>query len=279
MAMLGSTKCEGAQKRIQAARKLWDDGDKEDAAALIFIAAAGISRIRHPKELGGSDRQAFTSFISDQVATITGGACRKPLRFPSTCKLPGVKVTENVPLEDIFYGCWRCVMLHEARWPDEAYLTGTHPDSEYSTSIQLQPDGRLGLPESWISGLAYAVENAAEIILPQILRYPCFVIMAGPTDPLPSGDYRFRPGETKVARITVRNQSAVPVFTDEQEMKPFLEENEIPDRLIAEFSDCATLREFVLYGASDERFIFNPVVGEVPLPSYSLDCVLACLGR
>ncbi|HUT95766.1 MAG TPA: hypothetical protein VMY37_40310 [Thermoguttaceae bacterium] len=275
--MLDSTKCEGPQKRIQAARKLWGDGDKEDAAALIFIAAAGISRIRQPKELGCSDRKAFTSFISDQVATITGGVCPKSLRFPRTCKLPGVKVTENVPLEDIFYGCWRCVMLHEARWPDEVYLTGTNAASKYSTSIELPPDGRLGLPESWILGLAYAVENAAEIILPQILRYPCFVVLSGPIDALPSGDFRFRPGETKVARVKVRNQPAVLVFTDKEKMRPFLEENEIPDRLIAQFSDCATLREFILYGSGNERFIFNPVVGEVPLPSYSLDCVVACL--
>jgi len=114
-------KTEGPEKRIRTALKLWNDGDKEDAGALIFLATAAISRIRYPRELGCSDRTAFTEFIKEQIATITNGASPTTFRFPKTAQLPGIKVTENVPLEDIFYGCWRCVMLHEARWPQEVF--------------------------------------------------------------------------------------------------------------------------------------------------------------
>ncbi|MEO8270932.1 MAG: hypothetical protein ABI557_14510 [Aureliella sp.] len=67
-------KTEGPEKRIKAARKLWELGDKEDAAALIFVATAAISRLRFPRELGCRDRTAFTEFVKEQIATITNGA-------------------------------------------------------------------------------------------------------------------------------------------------------------------------------------------------------------
>ncbi|MEO8270933.1 MAG: hypothetical protein ABI557_14515 [Aureliella sp.] len=84
--------------------------------------------------------------------------------------MPEIKPTENVPLEDVFYSCWRCVMIHEARWPPEVFLTPTKEDNEYSTCIELPPDGRLGLPEAWILGLADAVEHAADRVFSDLLR-------------------------------------------------------------------------------------------------------------
>ena len=267
----------GPVKRVQTARKLWEDGDKEDAAALVFIATAAISRLRYPRGTGVSDRDAFTGFVRDQVATITNSASPSPLRFPQITKLPGVKETKNVPLEDVFYGAWRCVMIHEARWPDEVYLTETRTNTDYRTYIDLPQDGRLGLPEEWILGLAFAVENAVEILLPQILDFPSFCIWSGPMDALGSDQFQIRPQETKIFRLTVRNQQAIPIFTEENTMKSFIKQNQVPELFVGKFPDLNSLQEFVSYGLQDDRFIFNPIVGKKPLPTYSKDSLLATL--
>lgn len=275
--MADSDVVEGLAKRIRAARKLWEDGDKEDAAALVFIATAAIARLRYPRETGCSDRTAFTGFVRDQTATITNGASPILLRFPQTTKLPGVKETRDVPLEDVFYGTWRCVMIHEARWPNEVYLTETRLNSHYRTYIELPPDGRLGLPEEWIVGLAFAVANAVEIVLPQVLEFPSYCVFSGPVDSLGSGNFQIRPNETKVPRVTVRNQQAVPIFTNENILKAFLEQNLIPELFVGELPDPVSLRGFVSYGLQDDRFILNPVIGKLLLPSYSRDSLLAML--
>lgn len=267
---------DGPLMRIQAARKLWGEGFREDAAALIFIATAAISRVRYPREMGCSDRRAFTAFVAEQVATITNGVAPSPLCFPKTCKLPGVNTSQNVALEDIFYGCWRCVMIHEAKWPVQVYLTPETPSSRYNTTIKLEADGRLGLPEQWILGLAMAVEKSAEIILPQIMRYPCYAIFE--KDSISSsGNIQLIPGKSKVPTIDIRNQDAVPIFTNENTLKKFLNHHKIQHRLVGQFMNRNELIEFVHCGSADQRFIFDPIVGDNPLPSYSLDCVLACI--
>jgi len=255
MVRVMTDKTEGPEKRIKTARKLWEAGDKEDAALLIFSATAAVSRLRFPRESGYRDKRAFTEFLKEQIATITSGAMQAPLRFPKTTRLPGINTTENVPLEDVIYSCWRCVMTHEARWPPEVYLTPTKEESEYSTCIEFPPDGRLGLPEAWILGLADAVENAAEIVLPRIMKFPVFCVLP---------------------RIKVRNQDAIPIFTEESLMKGFVDHQKIADVTIEQLPD---MNAFIKHGASSDRFVFNPVIGERPLPSYSMDTVLSSLGQ
>ena len=49
---------DGPLKRIEAAFKLWNDGLREDSAALIFIAAAAVSRLRYPRDKH-TDRESF----------------------------------------------------------------------------------------------------------------------------------------------------------------------------------------------------------------------------
>lgn len=267
----------GIIKRVQVARALWGDGHKEDAAALVFIATASLSRMRFPQKAGYTDRAAFTAFIRQEMATITNGTIPTPLYFPQTIKLPGIKDPKNVPLEDIFYGTWRCVMIHEAHWPDEVYLTETRAQGDYRTHIDLLPDGKLGLPEEWILGLAFAVENAVEITLTQILEFPIYCIFSGPITSLEDGSFQLKPNETKVPRLTVRNQQAIPIFTDESKMKNFIAQNSIPELAIGTLPDSIALRNFISYGTHDDRFVFNPTVGEVPLPSYSKDLLLSAL--
>jgi hypothetical protein len=250
---------------------LWARGYKEDAAALVFVATVAVSRLRYTRETKCSDRKAFEGFVREQVATITNGASPTPLRFPRSTQLRGVKETENVPLEAVFYGTWRCVMIHEARWPDEVYLTKTRADTEYPVYIELPPDGRLGLPEEWILGLAFAVENAVEILVPQILDFPTYCIFSGPVRSLGSGQFQIKPNETKVPRIMVRNQQAVPIFTNEDALRVFMQQTQIPELSVGELPDLVSLSGFVGYGLKEDRFIFNPVVGELSLPSYSRD--------
>lgn len=153
---------DGPLKRIVAASKLWDDGLKEDSAALIFIAAAAVSRLRYPRDKY-TDRESFLRFVRDEIATITCGATLKTFSFPKTTSLPGIRSETDVPLEEVFYATWRCVLIHEARWPQEVYLTETRLGSDYPTYIDITTDGRLGLPEQWILGFARAVESAPEV--------------------------------------------------------------------------------------------------------------------
>jgi hypothetical protein len=269
---------DGPGKRIRAARELWDKGYKEDAAALIFIATAAVSRLRYPRDCGYSDKVAFTAFVSDEIATITNGATQKPLRFPKTTKLPEINVTENVPLEDVFYGAWRCVMIHEARWPSEVYLTESRTDNKYRTSIEMPPDGRLGLPEEWILGLAFAVEHAAEIVLPKIVRFPIYCVFSGPVKDLGSNLFQIMNGETKAPRVNVRSQHAVPIFSDEGAMKAFTKYYNIPNLFVGLLSDKESLRRFIEQGGEDERFIFNPIPEQKLPPSYSRESLLKHLG-
>lgn len=268
---------EGPVKRIRVARKLWETGEKEDAAALVFIATAAVARLRYPHNRVPSDRAAYTRFVRDQIATITNGAAPVSLRFPQITRLPGVKETRDVPLEDVFYGTWRCVLIHEARWPTEVYLTETRTSTDYRTYIELPPDGRLGLPEEWILGLAYAVENAVEILLHRILDFPSYCIFSGPTTYLGSNTFQIRPTETKIAKVTVRNQQAIPIFTNKEMLTEFIKQYQVPELTIAELSDRSSLRNLVDYGSQDDRFIFNPVFGNTPLPTYSRDTLSAML--
>ena len=203
----GGSRVDGPTKRIQGARKLWKTGDKVNAAILFFVATAGISRIRYPRKTYRYDRDAFTKLISDEIATITNGAAPKSLLFPTDkWKLPdivmeirGVKEAKKVSLEDIIYGVWRCVTIHEARWPDEVYLTKTPKNTKIHQTIELPNDGTMGLPEDWILGLADAVEYAVEFVLPKILRFPMYYIFSGPRKVLGLDNLQVIPGETKVA--------------------------------------------------------------------------------
>ncbi|MEO8270934.1 MAG: hypothetical protein ABI557_14520 [Aureliella sp.] len=60
-------------------------------------------------------------------------------------------------------------------------------------------------------------------------------------------------------------------------MKAFVEHHKVRDVAIGQFPDINKLREFVMYGVETDRYIFNPVMGERPLPSYSLETVLSSL--
>ena len=153
---------DGPLKRVDAASKLWSDGLREDAAALIFMAAAAVSRLRYPRDKH-TDRESFLLFVRDEISKITWGATPKTFCFPKTISLPGIKSGIDVPLEDIFYSTLRCVLVHESRWPDEVYLTETRKGSDYPTYIEITAEGRLGLPEQWILGFARAVQTAPEV--------------------------------------------------------------------------------------------------------------------
>ncbi len=273
--MAAQNLAEGPLKRIRAARKLWKEGDKEDAAALVFVAVAAVARLRYPRNTC-SDREAYTKFIRDELATITDGASPASFHFPHTTKLPEIQRTENVALEEVLYGAWRCVMIHEARWPDEVYLTPTRANSDYPTYIDLPPDGRVGLPEEWILGLAFAVENAVEIALPRILKYPVYIVLSGPMDPMGAGMFQVKAQETKVPRMLVRNQQAIPVFTTVRGAEALIVQYQIPKPFVSPFADAAALRDFVVHGTQDDRFIFDPAA-ETLLPSYSRDSLLAAL--
>jgi len=93
-----------------------------------------------------------------------------------------------------------------------------------------------------------------------------------------NGEIEIQPGATKVPRIKVRNQNAIPVFTNESLVNEFVAPHESVDLTIGKLPDVGALREWIMVAASDDRFIFDPVEGERPLPSYAMDTVLSSLG-
>jgi hypothetical protein len=188
--------------------------------------------------------------------------------------LPGVKETKDVPLEDIFYGCWRCVVIHEGHWPAQAPLTPTSTDG--TQIIDLSSGSSVGLPEDWVLGIADAVENSIEMVFHNILRFPMYILCVGPRPPSGEKEFKLQPGNG-YATVTVRNQLAVPIFTDENRMKPILEHH--PEFFVGVLPKLDYLRKTVEWLKDSDRFVFNPKFGEILPLSHTRGALLSTIRR
>ena len=260
----------GICDRIFDARSLWEQNRKDSAIALILIAAAAVSRMRYPRK-HFTDKEAFKKFIRDEFPTITGGAAVESLTLPKTCDLPEIQQTENVPIEDVFYSCWRCCMVHEAKFADEISFTPTNEGSRWRWTIEAHPDGTWAFPEEWLLNLAKAVEESAEVKLPELLEFPCFILMKHANqmaDGMMSID-----ASTQFPKMKVRNEDAFPIFTHESLLQKFVGSQ---DCQVGRLDSAEQLAQLLL-GKKIDRVIFNPSIGDWPLPTYWVDCLLAAL--
>lgn len=157
------------RERIEEAIHHWAAGRKVGACVPLLIAVAATARKRYPRPTkanpavppGGrprpgeaaGDKVAFTTFILDEMLTITGGKMKYNVAFPFQGK-------GAVPLEEILYTHLRCPLIHEAEAP-AIYFTPSELIDGKSCSV-LKLTDPLGFPESWISNLCHVVVTAPE---------------------------------------------------------------------------------------------------------------------
>jgi hypothetical protein len=155
--------------RIEEAIHQWAAGRKVGACVPLLIAVAATARKRYPKPTKAKpavpsgvrpwpgepagDKVAFTTFILDEMLTITGGKLKYNVAFPFQGR-------NAVPLEEILYTHLRCPLIHEAE-AKAIYFTPTEVIDGKTCSV-LKLNDPLGFPESWISNLCHVVVTAPE---------------------------------------------------------------------------------------------------------------------
>ena len=85
------------------------------------------------------------------------------------------------------------------------------------------------------------------------------------------------PGKTKLPKLKIRNQQAFPLFLDVETLNAHIGVPHPDEAHVMEFHDSGALAMFVKVGAMHERYVFNPILGQVPPPSYSRESLLKVL--
>ena len=135
------------EQRIIDASILWKAGRKEGAYLSILVAVAATARKRYPRPIG--DREAFTSFIRDELKTINGGI---GLGLPMTSG-------KAMMLEDMLYEHFRCMLVHEAELSKQVVLS---PRNEIVIGSPDDTTKPSSFPEGWVLNLQKAVMSAPE---------------------------------------------------------------------------------------------------------------------
>jgi hypothetical protein len=163
------------RERVDDAVCLWKNGRKYGALLCLLVAVSATSRKRYPKPPTGvkgvddqkavgpvrpypgeyvrSDRVAFTTFLLDEMFTLTGKKAKYGVAFP-------FRGNPSVAYETILYEFMRCPLVHEA---DMAgfYFTPSFIEDGKSLSRLVLTDP-FGFPERWVWNLAEAVATVDE---------------------------------------------------------------------------------------------------------------------
>lgn len=98
--------------RIEDAEFLYKNGRKDGALLSILVALAATSRKRYPKVVKKKDRDAFTTFLGEELT--------KRIRVGKFV----VKFRNKmILLQDLFYEFVRCELAHEAQIPKDIKFT------------------------------------------------------------------------------------------------------------------------------------------------------------
>lgn len=257
--------------RIEDGRVLWENGRKEGALAMILIAAAATSRIRYPRPQYG-DREAFKSFIRDELPTITETQSES-LQVPF--------LGQKQSLEDILYVHLRCSLVHEAAVPE--WIEFTEPEykkGEKWNILFLRPDEGLGLPEGWVLNLAKAVREAPENLptfqaaeLNELIRFPCFFL----SDNAEIGRELqiIRPGVTRFGSLTFMGTQHHVIFTDHKSASAYAAMH-APSCGLVSITSREDIERF-LAQSGWTSLLFDPVIGSSHPQIYSVESVMAAL--
>ncbi|MGD9496589.1 MAG: hypothetical protein AB7Y46_09815 [Armatimonadota bacterium] len=142
-------KTHGIAERLEDARILYANGQREGALLMVLVAVAGTSRRRFPRHQVCSDGEAFKRFLQDELY--------KALQ-PRGVHVPQIMVAcsaGTMPLEDILYHLVRCRLVHEALLDDDI-------EFEARSDISVTGGNPMKLTDGWIDVLAQTVLNAPE---------------------------------------------------------------------------------------------------------------------
>jgi hypothetical protein len=144
--------------RIDDARFLFANGQKEGALLSILVAVAATSRKRYPRAPKGkkgpkgpteTDRGAFETFVKSAIHR-TWGVQNYNVNFRG-------KMT---PLESVLYEFVRCELAHEGTMPSDVVISPSAP-GDMMLVVDVKPH-RLTLSESFLDGLINTVVAAPE---------------------------------------------------------------------------------------------------------------------
>ncbi len=97
-------------ERLRDAEVLFDAGRYEGSLLQLLVAVAATSRKRYPREIIVSDKEAFQSFLRDEMRTLTANPVfghTKEMTLPVVGELDGI--------ESHLYRYMRCSLVHEGR--------------------------------------------------------------------------------------------------------------------------------------------------------------------
>ena len=163
------------RERVDDAVCLWKNGRKHGALLCLLVAVSATSRKRFPKPPAGgkgveekkgvgpirpragdyvkSDRVAFTTFLLDEMFTLTGKQAKYGVAFP-------FRGETKVPYETILYEFMRCPLVHEADMSGFFFTPSIIEDGKVLHQLKLTDP--FGIPEQWVWNLAEAVATVVE---------------------------------------------------------------------------------------------------------------------
>jgi hypothetical protein len=160
------------RKRLEDAQILLASGRPDGALLSACAAISATSRRRYPDRKAMSDREAFVTFLGEEIPVVTAGGIVEKI----TVRYPGANKTkypdEMMPLQDVLYEFVRCTLAHEGRIGRNVEFTETD-DMMFSIT-----DDRLVLGGAMVRCLLtvpqFAPENADEF--PSIAAMPPEVV-------------------------------------------------------------------------------------------------------
>lgn len=113
------------RSRLEDAHFLLANGRPDGALLSVCAAISATSRKRYPDRKAMSDREAFVTFLADEIPVVTGGGVVESI----TVRYPGANKAkypdELMPLQDVLYEFVRCTLAHEGRIGQNVEFTET----------------------------------------------------------------------------------------------------------------------------------------------------------
>jgi hypothetical protein len=100
---------DGVHARLEDAKVLYDAGRIEGALLMTLVAVAATSRRRYPDTKKMGDKEAFTTFVRDEI-------WRLVKEHSDTVQYNG-----GMPIEDFLYKYLRSNLLHEGELPSDIF--------------------------------------------------------------------------------------------------------------------------------------------------------------
>lgn len=159
------------RRRLEDAHFLLANGRLDGALLSACAGISATSRRRYPDRKAMNDREAFTTFLGEEMRVVTAGAV---INFFVRCPGADTKkyADEMMPLQDVLYEFVRCMLAHEGRIGKNVEFADTD-----KISIEIKDD-RIILGGELLRRLLivpeYAPENATEF--PQNAEMPQEVV-------------------------------------------------------------------------------------------------------